>query len=63
MKISGGTPSAGNIIKTFVPVEDFFSDVFNSQYCKNMKYNIRDTHHALLHHVLQWEQEGKVKVA
>lgn len=45
---------------TFIPTEDFFSEAFGSQYCKDMTYTIRPDNERLLRYATEWAKEGKV---
>lgn len=49
------------VIDVFVPVKDFFSDVFHSAYVQGLPYTIRYGNMRLYEHAHVWEQQGLVR--
>jgi regulator of RNase E activity RraA len=46
----------------FMPIQDFFSEAFDSHYVKGFTYTVRVGNDKLRRAVLQWAKEGKVAI-
>jgi hypothetical protein len=49
---------AGTLV--FTPTRDFFSEAFDSQYCRGLRYTAQSDNARLLAAVAQWVQDGTV---
>jgi len=46
----------------FAPLVDFFSEAFDSRYCRGLRYTIRADNSRLASAVARWVAEGKVEI-
>ena len=60
-RVTATIPS-GRTMYRFRALEDFWSDVFRSQYSKGLVYNVREGNTKLALAVADWVPQGKVEV-
>lgn len=46
----------------FIPVYDFYSDEFQSDYIAGLQYRVKTGNYKLNHYVNKWVNEGRVKI-
>ncbi len=59
--ITAQIPS-GRVLLNFVPLKDFFSEDFHSQYTQGMKYSLREGNTKLAEFLPQWQKAHLVTI-